>query len=44
MGDSITVANNRHQPIATKLQNDSTILLLTQAANQMIELDKHTNR
>ena len=44
MGDSITVANNRHQPIATRLQNDSTILLLTQAANQMIELDKHTNR
>ena len=44
MGDNITVANNRHQPLATRLQNDSTILLLKQAADQMIEMDKHSNR
>jgi pilus assembly protein CpaE len=44
MGDNITVANNRHEPLATRLQNDSTILLLKQAANQMVEVDKHSNR
>jgi hypothetical protein len=42
MGDNFTVANNRHQPLATRLQNDSTMLLLRQAANQMIETDKHS--
>ncbi len=44
MGDNITVANNRHVPLATRLQNDSTMLLLRQAANQMIETDKHSTR
>jgi pilus assembly protein CpaE len=44
MGDNITVANNRHEPLATRLQNDSSVLLLRQAANQMIEVDKHRNR
>jgi hypothetical protein len=44
MGDNFTVANNRHEPIATRLQNDSTILLLKQAANEMVEMDKHSNR
>jgi pilus assembly protein CpaE len=44
MGDNFTVANNRHEPLATRLQNDSTILLLKQAANEMIEIDKHNNR
>ena len=44
MGDNFTVANNRHEPLATRLQNDSAILLLRQAANQMIEMDKHRNR
>jgi pilus assembly protein CpaE len=44
MGDNFTVANNRHMPLATRLQNDSTMLLLRQAANQMIETDKHSNR
>lgn len=44
MGDNITVANNRHEPLATRLQNDSSILLLKQAAHQLAELDKHSNR
>jgi hypothetical protein len=44
MGDNFTVANNRHVPLATRLQNDSTMLLLRQAANQMIETDKRNNR
>jgi pilus assembly protein CpaE len=44
MGDNFTVANNRHVPLATRLQNDSTMLLLRQAANQMIDTDKHSNR
>jgi pilus assembly protein CpaE len=44
VGDNFTVANNRHEPLATRLQNDTTILLLKQAANEMIDLDKHSNR
>ena len=44
MGDNFTVANNRHQPLATGLQNDSAIILLRQAANQMVELEKPRNR
>jgi len=44
MGDNFTVANNRHEPLATKLQNDSTILLLKQAVSKMIEMDKPSNR
>jgi pilus assembly protein CpaE len=43
MGDNFTVANNRHEPLATRLQNDTTILLLKQAANEMVEMDKHSN-
>ena len=44
MGDSFTVANNRHEPLAIRLQNDSTILLLKQAVSQMIEMDKQSDR
>jgi pilus assembly protein CpaE len=44
MGDSFTVANNRHEPLAIRLQNDSTILLLKQAVSQMIEMDEQANR
>ena len=44
MGDNFTVANNRHEPLANRLQNDSTILLLKQAVSQMIEMDKQSNR
>ena len=44
MGDNFTVANNRHEPIASRLQNDSAIFLLKQTANQMAELGKHRNR
>jgi len=44
MGDNFTLSNNRHEPLATRLQNDSAILLMKQAANQMIEVDKHRNR
>jgi pilus assembly protein CpaE len=44
MGDNITVANNRHEPLAnTRLQNDSSILLLKQVAHQLLDLDKHSN-
>jgi pilus assembly protein CpaE len=44
MGDNFTVANNRHEPLATRLQNDSSVLLLKQAANQMIEMGEKSNR
>jgi pilus assembly protein CpaE len=44
IGDNFTVANNRHEPLATRLQNDSVILSLKQAATQMVEMDKHRNR
>jgi len=41
MGDNVTVANNRHEPLATRLQNDSSILMLKQAATYIADLDKH---
>ena len=41
MGDNVTVANNRHEPLANRLQNDSSILMLKQAATYMADLDKH---
>ena len=44
MGDNLTVANNRHEPLASRLHNDSISLLLKQAATQMVEVDKHRNR
>ncbi len=44
MGDNFTVANNRHEPLATRFQNDSVTLLLKQAANMMVEIDKHHTR
>ncbi len=45
MGDNFTIANNRHEPLAIRLQqNDSVSLLLEQVANQMAEMDKQRNR
>ncbi|MGB8213721.1 MAG: response regulator [Anaerolineales bacterium] len=44
MGDNVTVANNRHEPLISRIQSDSISLLLKQATNQMIATDKHSNR
>ncbi len=44
MGDNFTVANNRHEPLASRFHNDSTTLLLKQVATQLIEMDKPRNR
>ncbi len=44
MGDSLTVANNRHEPLASRLHNDSITLLLKQVATQLVEMDKQRNR
>jgi MinD-like ATPase involved in chromosome partitioning or flagellar assembly len=38
VGDNFTVANNRHEPIAARFQNDSASLLLRQIAVQVSEL------
>ncbi len=37
MGDNLTVANNRHEPITTRFPNDSASMLLKQLASQMFE-------
>jgi len=44
MGDNFTVANNRHEPVASRFPNDSATMLLKQAANQMAEVGKPRNR
>lgn len=44
MGDNFTVANNRHEPLASRFHNDSTTLLLKQVATQLIEMGKPRNR
>jgi pilus assembly protein CpaE len=44
IGDNFTVANNRHEPLATRHQSDSVTLMLKQAATQIVEMDKHINR
>jgi Flp pilus assembly CpaE family ATPase len=44
MGDNFTVANNRHEPLASRFHNDSTTLLLKQVATQLVEMDKNRNR
>lgn len=44
LGDNFTVANNRHEPLASRLQDDSVTMLLKQAARQIVETDKHRNR
>ena len=38
MGGNFTLANNRHEPLATKFPNDSATLMLLQAVSQMTEL------
>jgi len=43
-GDNFTVANNRHEPIASRFSSNSVSLLLKQAVNQMLEMDKNHAR
>jgi pilus assembly protein CpaE len=38
MGGNFTLANNRHEPVAAKFQNDSASIMMMQAATQMAEL------
>jgi MinD-like ATPase involved in chromosome partitioning or flagellar assembly len=38
MGGNFTLANNRHEPVATKFPNDSAAIMMVQAATQMAEL------
>ena len=44
MGDNLTNANNRHEPLIARLQNDSVTMMIRQAANQIDEMDKHRPR
>jgi hypothetical protein len=44
MGDNFTVANNRHEPLASRFREDSAALLLKQAGIQMLEMDKSRKR
>lgn len=37
MGSNFTLANNQHQPLTHKFPNDSTVLILQQAAAQIVE-------
>ena len=43
MGDNITVANNRHEPLIMKFQNDSSSFTLKEAAIQIAELGQHSH-
>ncbi|HTX92112.1 MAG TPA: response regulator [Anaerolineales bacterium] len=38
IGDNMTVANNRHESLAARFQNDSAAMLMKQVAGQMIEM------
>jgi len=38
MGGNFTIANNRHEPVIEKFSNDSSALILKQAASQIAEL------
>ncbi len=44
MGDNFTVANNRHEPLASRFRDDLAALLLKQAGIQMFEMDKSRKR
>jgi len=44
MGDNFTVANNRHEPVASRFDDDSVTLLLKHVALQMVEMDKYRKR
>ena len=44
IGDNMTVANNRHEPMATRFQDGSITFMLKQVAGQMVEADKRRNR
>ncbi len=44
MGDNLTVANNRHEPIITRLPNDSVAMLLKQVAGQVLEAGEAEKR
>jgi hypothetical protein len=38
MEGNFTLANNRHEPIATKFPNDTSTIMLEQSARQIAEL------
>jgi pilus assembly protein CpaE len=44
MGDNLTVANNRHEPITARFPNDSVSMLLKQIAKQLLEVGEPRNR
>ena len=44
LGDDFTLANNRHVPMAARLQNNTVTMWLKQAATQIVEMDQHKNR
>jgi MinD-like ATPase involved in chromosome partitioning or flagellar assembly/ActR/RegA family two-component response regulator len=44
IGDNLTVANNRHEPVVTRFQDGSITFMLKQVASLMVEVDKHRTR
>jgi len=44
MGDNLTVANNRNEPLISRYPNDSTSLLLKQIGTQMAEIEIKRNQ
>ena len=44
LGDNLTVANNRHEPLAARNQSDSIAIIFNQIANQLDEVGKKTKR
>ena len=40
MGGNFTLANNRHEPVATKFPDDSVTLMLQQASEQMAQMGR----
>jgi len=44
MGDNLTVANNRHEPILTRFASDSIAMLLKQVAAQVVEVGEQGKR
>ncbi len=43
MSGNFTVANNRHEPLIVKFQNDSSSFTLKEAAIQIAELGQHSH-
>jgi hypothetical protein len=44
IGDNLTAANNRHEPLSARFQNDSAALLMKQAAAEILEVNQKKNR